>query len=371
MSWDIGGEDFCKRATVTVDKDQVGATLTNFPVYVDLSDLPSTGFWDTVDSAGGDIRVTQSDGSTRVALEVDTILFNTGTETGHIWFDGSSISSSVDTVFYIYWDNSTAVQPAADSTYGSENVWNSDIKMRLAMWTIGSVGVHDILDSTENDNDGRNFNLVAGDLVTGQFGKAIRFSTDEYIKVLSDATIEGMSELSLSCWFRKNDTPANFAAFMYKDDQSNADVQYGLQYGDASPNQEGYGLVYTTWNTDAIDIRSDSALSAGWHLMMATWDGTDIEIFVDGVQHTGSTSSVGSPSGAVDNISSALTIGRGAVDVAGPSIESDMQEARIEITNRDVHWHKACYVNQGDPTTFYTIGSVEQSDLFIPKIIII
>jgi hypothetical protein len=56
-------------ANVTIDSTEVAADLTDYPVYVDLSDLPAS-FWDTVASGGGDIRCYKSDGTTELAREV-------------------------------------------------------------------------------------------------------------------------------------------------------------------------------------------------------------------------------------------------------------------------------------------------------------
>lgn len=69
------------RVSVTVQSSQVDADLTDFPVYVDLSDLPA-GFHTNVKSDGGDIRVTKSDGTTEVAREV--VFYNATDDTGEL-----------------------------------------------------------------------------------------------------------------------------------------------------------------------------------------------------------------------------------------------------------------------------------------------
>lgn len=37
-----------------IDSSRVAATLTDFPVYIDLADMPAN-FWSTVSNGGGDI----------------------------------------------------------------------------------------------------------------------------------------------------------------------------------------------------------------------------------------------------------------------------------------------------------------------------
>ena len=54
---------------MVIQNGKVDADLSDFPVYVDLSDLPA-GFHSNVQDGGADIRVTESDGETEVAREV-------------------------------------------------------------------------------------------------------------------------------------------------------------------------------------------------------------------------------------------------------------------------------------------------------------
>ena len=82
------------RVEVVIQASKVDANLTDYPVFVDLSDLPA-GFFASVQSGGGDIRVTQSDGVTQQAREI--VVINTGSSTGIAHFKASSISSVPNT----------------------------------------------------------------------------------------------------------------------------------------------------------------------------------------------------------------------------------------------------------------------------------
>jgi len=96
-SW-YSGSPF--RVKITVDFNEVDANLTNFPVLVDLADLPA-GFFTNVASDGGDIRVTNSGGLTELPREV--VAINTGGSTGELWFKADSLSTTANTDFYIYY----------------------------------------------------------------------------------------------------------------------------------------------------------------------------------------------------------------------------------------------------------------------------
>ena len=136
------------RVKITVDHTKVGSTLTDFPVYVDLSNLPS-GFHTNVKSDGGDIRVTRSDGTTECPREI--VFYDAANDKGELHFKANSLSSTTDTDFYIYYGNASASDYATDATYGAENVWDSNFKIvhHLKDSTTSSV-----LDSTSNSLDG-------------------------------------------------------------------------------------------------------------------------------------------------------------------------------------------------------------------------
>lgn len=107
-------------AKLTIDQTKVPSDLTDFPVYVDLADMPST-FWSTVANGGGDIRVFKSDGTTELAREI--VSCDTGTETGEMHFKFSgTLSGSVDTEVQIHADGVSSDYAVTD-TYGRNNVW--------------------------------------------------------------------------------------------------------------------------------------------------------------------------------------------------------------------------------------------------------
>lgn len=122
------------RVKITVDKTKVPANQTAFPVYVDLSHLPAH-FFTYVQSDGRDIRVFASDGITQLPYEL--VAIDTVAKTGEVFFKGD-LSSTVNTDFYIYYGNASAVAYARTDTYGSNNVWT---------------GAHGIYHATVNAKD--------------------------------------------------------------------------------------------------------------------------------------------------------------------------------------------------------------------------
>ena len=104
---------------VTVDKTKLGgADQTNYPVYVDLSNLPA-GFFTNVKSDGTDIVVTNSDGTTKLKRELVSI--TVASSIGELYFKGTC-SSSANTDFYIYYGNAAGAETNDTDTWDSNYV---------------------------------------------------------------------------------------------------------------------------------------------------------------------------------------------------------------------------------------------------------
>lgn len=107
------------RAAVTVPDASIGATLTDFPVYVDLSDMPAD-FWSTQAFADGrDIRV-------KDALDADLpfhlVHFDPVAQAGALFYK-QTLTNGGDTVAYVHWsDGSLSAIPTTDPN-GRDAVW--------------------------------------------------------------------------------------------------------------------------------------------------------------------------------------------------------------------------------------------------------
>jgi len=69
MSW---YNNWKYRKKITIANTQISANLSDFPIYIDLSDL-GTDFFSNVNIGGGDIRITKADGVTELARELVSI----------------------------------------------------------------------------------------------------------------------------------------------------------------------------------------------------------------------------------------------------------------------------------------------------------
>lgn len=335
-SWDY-------RIPITVLSAKVDANLTDFPVYVDLSNLPAA-FFTNVKSDGSDIRITTSDTTTEVPREVVTI--NTGAGTGELHFKGT-ISSSSNTTFYIYYGNAAATEPAASATYGSQNVWNSAYK-----------GVYHLANGTTlspNDSTATAINgtITQATATTGQIDGGGNFDgINDKIDINSVYGL-GNTNVTISAWANLPDTSES-GAFVKIGNESGSNIGFALGVGNTTFDTEGNNLVMLyegiRW------INTSSALGTGKHYAVMTVDASGVpSAYKDGVFISSySGTNAAAPTTGATKIGGYT--GSGAENRFG---QYGLDEVRISNTPRASTWISTEYNNQSSPSTFYSVGSEE------------
>ena len=136
----IGGEILKKRKLVTIDGSMV-TTETGIPLALNIV-LPN------VKAAGADVRLAELDG-TPIAREIECVnVPSTDAVMLHYPFDTTTGENSQ---FYVYWGNASLSEPAADSTYGSEAVWDgSTLAAYLLNQEPNGAGSGGVIDSAGN-----------------------------------------------------------------------------------------------------------------------------------------------------------------------------------------------------------------------------
>ena len=344
MGW-FGVKSHSYREKITIQASKIDATLTDKDVYVDLASLDAD-FWSNVKSDGGDIVITQGNGVTRCAVEIQN--FNATLKTGQLWFKANSIASASNTDFYIYYGNATRSQPAKTDSVGYENVWDSHYSMVLHTNEDPGGTAPQILDSTGNHNDGISFNLVTADLIAANIGNGLSLKqTPESHAYWNDVTpFLNPNKGTVSMWsywrgvaygmslFSAHDAwPASGIIEQYEDSGANY-----FRYGDMA-NSISYG-AYPSTNV--------------WQLEHYTYDNTaGREVFLNGTSKIQSSGAWTAPA-----LTGKFTLGYTAVTTGWNGI---MTEVRISDIVRSDAWIKADYENQNAPATFYSIGSQESA----------
>jgi len=318
-------------ATVTIDNTKVPSDQTDFVVYVDLSDLPTTEFWGTVANGGGDIRCYKSDGTTELAREV--VSCDTATDTGelHVRFTGT-LSSSVDTEIQIWTDEGT--EPAATATYGRNAVW-ADYELASHDLVTDSSGNHTLsLVGTVTVNDWK------GDPRGKGFG-----STDGV----------GSSD-SVGTWITATSTQRTYQTWAYSYGTTNA--RFFDKFNESLWFVGGLGESLQQYFSGSNLNEYHAETNNVWAMRHVAYDYSSTSnkpsMYVNGSAQ--STTSFSSPTGIATTNSSQIVIGNRP---AGDRVfDGSMAGFRIRNTLLSDDWVSTEYTNQSAPSTFYTATAV-------------
>ena len=130
---------YCKK--ITIDSTKVQSGQTDFPVLIYRSsddDLKANA-----QSDGSDIAFVDANNATQYKHEIEKYDSSTGELVA--WVKVSSLSSSSDTILYMYYGN-----PTCGSQQDLTNSWDSNFEMVQHLNESGAT----LYDSTSNNNDG-------------------------------------------------------------------------------------------------------------------------------------------------------------------------------------------------------------------------
>ena len=329
-SWD-------RRLPITIQGSQITATLTDFPVYVDLSTLGNE-FFSYVQSTGADIRITAGDGVTEVPYELVSI--DTTAQTGELYFKAPSLPVGTNSVFYIYFDNEGALGYAPSDTFGSQNVWTNGFG---GVWHMNDASVTTITDSTANGFTGtKGASTQPTEIVDGRIGKAQNFDGNDYID-LGDVLDPGANSMTVETWHRPTVVgTANTGILYNKENLYEAAAGGGVHRYAWQPY-----WVWSGGNSYTTSVNN-------WYYSAVTYDKVTQRMYKNGseVYNRAQTGNIGSNS-------SRLLFGARGDTNPNSFFTGDIDEIRISMVARSADWIGANYANQNTPTTFYATSSVE------------
>lgn len=351
MAW-LSGWNY--RVKVTVLATKVDADLTDFPVYVDLSDLPA-GFHTNIKAGGVDIRVTTSDGETEVPREV--VFYDADTDTGELHFKGN-IDSDTDTDFYIYYGNSGASDYAVDATYGRNNVW-SDYEGVWHLQEAVNTNSDGYVDSTGNGNNGTGVSMAISEPNGKLSGNAQELDgSADYIEC-GDVLDLSTNDMTIQGWAYCDEADASNSQFIVSKSKASAQsYRYGVRIG---ANSNYLGLFFQGNGGSDVIINGTTNVIGGWHLGHFVFDrSANGTVYTDGGDaQSGSISSWDSLDFQSTN---PFRIGAyTASDNTGiwAPFDGKLDEIRIRFSVLSSTWVSTEYNNQSSPSTFLDIGSQE------------
>lgn len=339
-----------RRVKIAIDHNDVGEALSNFPVLVYLSnssgrnnDNVSCVFTELQSKDNRKkIAVTAEDTQTQCFVEIEK--WDDFNNQAWLWVKVPNISSSQDTVLYLYYDKSHADNTAyvgdPDSA-AAENVWDNNYK--LVMHLDETSGIQ--LDSTSNHNDGFPESGVTQN-VSGIADGADGFDgTNDRIRINdSESLTFTNNQLTLEAWVKLDTLPTDETALIRKDNQ----WQLGFIRSNAIRN-----LVATNAITGWTVANDENCLfqTGNWYYWTFVYNGSTIIHKINAEQI-----------GSVHTVTGNIVDNPNPVYVAyciytGKYLDGIIDELRISNVPRNPAWTKASYESEKDDLVAY--GSEE------------
>jgi len=337
--------DWSYRKSITIDHTQVASPgQSSFPVLISVASDPDLSAH--ARPTGNDILFTSSGGTTKIPHEIES--YSGGSLVA--WVNVPTLSSTTDTVLYLYYGNTTGT----DSQQSPTAVWASNYK---GIWhmkeTTGGSGA--IKDSTSYGNNGTD---LGGPTLgaAGKIGNAIDFDgLNDIMYVENSGSTSSLDYTSgpftISAWIYPRNTNVHIAG---KRNGTFDQYQFAvapsgrLLFTANDDTQEGYSGDVTpppqsTWNYGVVVVSASNYP----------------EFYLNGTQQPwgGGTRPFTFPHRAVN-------FSIGARWATFPSTASDFQglidEVRVSNVACSVQWIQTEYNNQNSPLTFYSLGSEEE-----------
>ena len=206
-----GLDGWANQIKITIDQSKIDANLTNYPVLINLS--AASGINDANLSAiftelGSDanrkkIAVTTADGVTQCYVEIEK--WDTASRQASLWVRVPSISASVDTDLYLYYDrnqpdNNTFVGDKGSSA--ATRVWDNNYRLVLHL--------NDNRDSTQFGRDGSYKNGTPQTAAGVGGSSSLYFNRGPYLEIPStnDFSVDtNGGRLVISFWFSPASSP--------------------------------------------------------------------------------------------------------------------------------------------------------------------
>jgi len=351
--------DFEYFKEIIIDHTKVSGTsnLIDFPILISFFD---SDLHDKVQPNGNDIAF--NNGTSWLFHEIE--LFNQTYNSTHAqliaWVRIPTLSPLEDTVIRMYFGNSTM-----NRQENPNGVWDSNF---LGIWHLkesGTGALNEYFDSSHYGNHGQggegNSSYIPTQ-ATGKIGNAQDFNNlDGYYDLIDCGNnslwdIDGYG-ITLQAWIQHDITP-NYHVYGIMNHKGWYDgYSMFINYGGGMGIKPVFCLTGETHQL----VGANDVTAGTWHHIVATYNGSIMKIFVDGVQDP----NVLVKTNAIEPSSSEKDFWIGHGDQPKDKIwsaewEGQIDEVRISNIGRSSDWILTEYNNQNNPNQFYTITNSTQ-----------
>lgn len=319
---------------VDITTTYTGGDVTDFPVLVKITSTTPTGFYSDVKHDGKDLKFTDASGAGDYPYEIDT--WNASGDS-YIWVRLPKLST--DMTFRMYYGDEGQTAPTNPST----DVWTG---YDLVCHVSGNAN-----DSTANNFTGM-LNPAGVARSDGRVGAAYgmtEFSSKGAAianKVYNSGGKGGSlanPNFSFSFWVRQTADTVAWKVFV-GDKTANNTTTWGFDTADTNGKLRYWSGSPTTYITIPNKLTG-----TGWRKIDVTHSGSEVAIYVDGVQSTKSTLAV-----PQRNYTDWVGWGGAASNdpFSGDSQPCDFDECRIFASVASADRVKADYLTASDPGAF-------------------
>jgi hypothetical protein len=307
-------------STLTIPSGKVASNLSNFPVMVNLADMPAP-FWASVASDGGNVRVKQS-GS---VIPFDLIRINSGAHTGLLVFKAPSLLSASSNVFTIDLSGG-ALLPSTD-TNGRNAVW-SDYDIVVGF------------DGTTTDRTG------ASRTITGAFAAAT--VNTGFLKFADTGSGEQWDSMTTRTVY----TVASSYYLTSAITHNNGIAEFGSSNADRQNLAVRSTVAVALWNPDDSWLQPTSTggtVSTLYRAAGVLNNTTDRKLFLNGTL-------IGTDTGAATRPISGTKFKIGGSSGAGEFANAEIGYTYLRNGALTADWLAAEYASWHSPSTFYSVS---------------
>ncbi|MEM2118870.1 MAG: M14-type cytosolic carboxypeptidase, partial [Candidatus Bathyarchaeia archaeon] len=265
------------------------------------------------------------------------------------WVNVPILSSSVDTILYMYYGN-----PTCGNQQNPAAVW--DASNKLVLHLDEKAGVH--YDSTANGNNGTPLNGVQQGVSAKIDGGDTFDGSNDYIEVAHSNTLAGYTEaFTASFWIRLEDTSRR-QAILNKYDTAGNQRGWFIEYNPVDRPTRPFGFYASQDGVNYREWYASFVPSANtWYYVTVVWEANTIpKFYINGaLVATVGTSTISS---IYNNVGVPLHIARCTYNAAR-YFKGSLDEIRISNPARSASYIQTSYNNQLNPATFYTISPEE------------